>query len=376
MAFERGNALRGGHIWVAPIAGGEPKQVTSLEAYSWGYDWSADGRSLIFAGYQPGAARLLGLWRVPATGGPAQLLTVGEQGNSPSVARGGRRLAFVNGLPHRSIWRVGGPNAPSEDAAPRRLVTSTADDYLPRYSPDGREIAFVSSRSGHIELWVAASDGSSARQVTFLEQLSYIPRWSPDGRHIGFVSTMDGNTDAYVVAAAGGIPQRLTTAPGIDLNPTWSRDGKWIYFTSDRSGLTSLWRMPSTGGAATRIAPVEGLFPHESFDRRFVFFTKPGGRGEPGIFRIPAGGGDEEKVVPKGGGHAWELYEGGLCYAVFDALAPSTIECHDLTSGVTRQVAQAGNMTGQGLSVSSDGRWVLYTVDETESDLVLVENFR
>jgi Tol biopolymer transport system component len=107
-------------------------------------------------------------------------------------------------------------------------------DVDARFSPDGSKIAFVSNRSGSIEICVAQSTGEHLVRLTSLNgPLTGSPRWSPDGRQIAFDSRAAGNTDVYVISAEGGNPRRLTTEAFNEALPSWSRDGAWIYFCSD-----------------------------------------------------------------------------------------------------------------------------------------------
>jgi Tol biopolymer transport system component len=103
---------------------------------------------------------------------------------------------------------------------------STRIEGSARFSPDGRHIAFASSRSGAQEMWMAERDGSGLRQVTALGAVGLmLGQWSPDGTQIAFEAAVAGNTDVYLVGADGGQLRRLTTEPSIDGVPTWSRDG-------------------------------------------------------------------------------------------------------------------------------------------------------
>ena len=79
------------------------------------------------------------------------------------------------------------------------------------------------------------------------------PRWSPDGRWIAFDSRKSGHGDIYIVEAQGGTPRRLTTEPSDEVRPNWSGDGRCIYFASNREDSWQVWRMPVEGGPAVRV---------------------------------------------------------------------------------------------------------------------------
>ena len=107
------------------------------------------------------------------------------------------------------------------------------------------------------DLWVANLDGSGVRRLTSHPGVESRPRFSPDGRWIAFAGEYDGNTDVFVVATEGGVPQRLTWHPGEDLPQDFTPDGKSVLFTSPREVYTMRYRqlftVPVTGGAAEKL---------------------------------------------------------------------------------------------------------------------------
>src|SRR2546425_4952784 len=117
------------------------------------------------------------------------------------------------------------PRGRGQPRNPVRLLSSTRIDTNARFAPDGKRIAFASTRSGSYEIWVCEIDGSNLAQLTsFGGPLTGTGRWSPDGKRIAFDSAAGGNGDIYVVSAGGGKPRRLTTDPAADDSPSWSRD--------------------------------------------------------------------------------------------------------------------------------------------------------
>ena len=110
----------------------------------------------------------------------------------PQISPDGTRIAFVvsvvdreKDLYHRDIWIV-----PAKGGEPRPLTSNPASDSQPRWSPDGKKIAFISSRSGTPQIWIMPSDGGEARQITDISTGASGPMWSPQGTHLAFISTV------------------------------------------------------------------------------------------------------------------------------------------------------------------------------------------
>ena len=159
LAFVR-TALDGRQdVAVVTVQGGRVRRLAREQKGVTGLDWTPDGDEVVYAANRDGAA---GLWRVRLDGsGDPRWVALGADGGeitAPSVGRTGG-VAFARQLVRSQIVEVG-------DGPVRTVVPSTRDDRQPDVSPDGRRLAFVSTRSGSHELWAAAPDGSNARQVT------------------------------------------------------------------------------------------------------------------------------------------------------------------------------------------------------------------
>ena len=153
--------------------------------------------------------------------------------------------------------------------SPVKLTNNDADDYGAVWSPDGKQLAFVSTRDGDREVFVMNADGKNVRQLTHNSTTAdgapvndQAPSWSPDGTQIAFVSTRDGGEpEIYRMAADGSDQVRLTTTDLVvsDHTPSWSPDGQHIVFSSDRVSYENyeLFRMRADGTQVTRLTTTE-----------------------------------------------------------------------------------------------------------------------
>jgi TolB protein len=118
---------------------------------------------------------------------------------------------------------------------PLPIATDSSAGF-PRYSPDGRSIAYVAEDStGTEDLFVSDADGRNVRSLAPSPgQPEGAPAWSPDGSSIVFATRRDGDWEIYAVRADGSALTRLTNDPAFDSSPVFSPDGGAIAFTSDR----------------------------------------------------------------------------------------------------------------------------------------------
>ena len=377
LAFIRWHSTVAGEIHLAPVAGGEPKRLTFDNRGINAFAWTGDGREIIFSSNRGGTHSL---WRIPTSGGPPERLAAGgENPSSPAIARQGQRLAYAQWLTDTNIWRIEAPRATGRSRPPTKFISSTRRDDSPQFSPDGKRIAFASTRSGDYEVWMCDADGSNLVQLTsFGGPHVGSPRWSSDGRQIAFAHLTEGHQDIYVVGTGGGQPRRLTVEPSDEVRPSWSRDGRFIYFASNRSGDWQVWKAPVAGGPAVQVTKQGGREAFESPDGKFVYYSK--GADIFGLWRVPVEGGEEGKLLDHVTQGFWAVLEQGIYFINLQVRPHPAIEFFNFATGRTTQIATVDKAllwAGPGLAVSPDGRWILYVqVDQVESDIMLVEHFK
>ena len=134
-----------------------------------------------------------------------------------------------------------------EAQQPAPAITPAFSYAEPGISPDGREIAFTSGGA----IWSVASSGGDARLLVADGATDRRPLFSPDGSQLAFVSTRTGGGDIYVLTLATGETRRLTADDGLEALDSWSRDGHWIYFSTsshDIAGMNDVYRVAVAGG--------------------------------------------------------------------------------------------------------------------------------
>ena len=188
---------------------------------------------------------------------------------------------------------------------------------------------------------------------------------------------LEGNFDIYVIRASGGKPIRLTTDSADDDGPSWSRDGNWIYFASNRTGRWEVWKVSAGGGKAVQVTRNGGETAFESPDGKSIYYTK-GDYRSGGLWKMPVSGGEESQVLPSVVWRAFSLVNEGIYFIPEPgADGKSSIQFLSFATGKVKTVAPMSGPPAEGLSVSPDGRSLLFSqIDEAGSDLMLVENFR
>jgi Tol biopolymer transport system component len=372
MAFVRLMGTGVGEVVTIPFPPRQDEKPTAaFRSSAQSLAWSADGRDLIVSTILDGVRTLA---RVSASGnekGPRLIAGVGDGAESPSVSRGGGRLAYLHGLSRTSIWKASLDPAIGSET---KLTSSTRSQFQPEVSPDGRKIVFSSDRSGAIEIWTADFDGSNPSQITTGATAPLGASWSPDGQKILFTGRPAGNVDIYQIDAQGGAPRRITTHPNNDVWARFSRDGKWIYFASNRTGRFEIWKTPADGPAnETQVTHNGGWVHRESPDGKFLHYVK---LDIPGLWKMPAEGGEEIKVLDENFVNYWTMAGNSLYLPTADGLGFRRLDLRTGKAVVIPAVLKSKLRVGR-ISVTPDEKWVVFERDEPPlTELMLVENFR
>ena len=218
---------------------------------------SPDGLEIVYEGDSPSGRRHIYLRRL-SDSNTADLSSESPGSDmTPAFSPDGRSIAF-------SSSREGSTGIFVMDRrgqSVRRLTNGGSDPF---WMPDGREIVYAGESSRDAdgreqpsELWAVNAESGQRRRITGTDAIQ--PRVSPDGRFVAFWALpvdasgrqfTSAERDIWAQPLAGGPRVRITATESMDWNPAWSPDGRFIYFSSDRSGTMNIWRVaidPKTG---------------------------------------------------------------------------------------------------------------------------------
>jgi Tol biopolymer transport system component/serine/threonine protein kinase len=387
IAFVRSRNPIVDEIFLVPVDGGEPKQLTSLHGFVPGLTWNADGGEIVFSETSRDTGNN-SLWRVKVPGGTPEKVNelAGVNATEPAISRHDYRLAYRTVTTNTNIWQIRLTALNGRSSAPAKFISSNRTQEVPQYSPDGKKIAFASDRSGGSQIWACDSDASNPVQLTFMDASNNgTPRWSPDGRTIVFDSTASGNIGIYTISADGGAARPLVADSHLNAAASFSRDGNWVYFVSDRSGEYEVWKVLSGGGQPVQVTFQGGWMPMESTDGKLLYYVKTNLPTDPSgapatLWAMPVRGGKEHLVTSQLIRLHWAVAPNGIYFTDQDTRPHATLKFLDVRTGRITTIAaleKQPSCCGQSLAVSPDGRSILYSQqDSVSTDIMLVENFR
>ena len=266
-----------GSIWKMKVSEYKACEMVHSEQYLSSPEWSPDGRYVVFTAEED--SKNINLKLLDLKTDKVINLTSGDHLNlDPAWSPDGSKLAYVstrpsgyfnifileilNGRPEKKIQVTR-----DHSYGKSRLYFGEYDLHIqPTWSPDGKELIFVSNRNislGSGGLWraPAISNGIDQARLIHKEETLYqsSPHWSPDGTRIIYSSYLGGQfNNLFVLPVDGGEPYKMTFGEWDGFHPRWSPDGEWIVYLSNEEGLPQLRLLKAYGGLQKKIK-VESL---------------------------------------------------------------------------------------------------------------------
>jgi eukaryotic-like serine/threonine-protein kinase len=262
-------------LYTIPAAGGPPVRVTEDKALDWDPVWSPDGRFLYFISDRDGN---MNVWRVPideSTGkvrGAFQPVTQGATGGARdlSVSADGNRLVYGSAVTRQNIQKYSlDPSGEKAVGEPVWITRGSEVVVYPEPSPDGQWLAYqLTGRQEDIV--VARADGSARRQLTHDAARDRMPRWSPDGKKIAFYSDRSGSYEIWTINPDGSGLKQITDAKTRSLLfPIWSPDGAKMFATETKGDGSGIFD-PNRPWSEQKVEP---LPPHGMGNGTFIPWT-------------------------------------------------------------------------------------------------------
>jgi eukaryotic-like serine/threonine-protein kinase len=379
LAFTRFSGLSNGILMEQRLRpgiepAGEPTVIPGSGPYPSSPCWSPDGKRLVFAD-----RHRIFAWEVGGSVRPIYTASEALGGLTATWRTGHLRAITASRSDNSYIWAL--PIDPvthtvSGPAVPR--IRSSARNDSPRFSPDGRTLAFRSNRGGFGELWLADADGKNQRQLTRLDAyITGYPRWSPDGKQITFHARLPEVPQVYVVDADGGVPRKVTSAAFGFFAPIWAMDGKHLFATGKADGKDEVFRIGVADGKTEPLFGASESAP--TSDGKRILYGKVM---EPGIFSRALEGdpsrNPEERLVDD----FIVLYgsmlpvPSGIYYTGFTPQGkPTAFRFFDYATHRSKDIAPAPFGVGSGLTLPPDQHELLYSAlnDSSGADLLLLE---
>ena len=234
-------------LYMMDYDGFNPTRLTFNETIDYMPGWTADGKKIAYTSYSGNKATL---WLYSIYEGTRTIVFDEGTTYGPVFSPNGRKMAFCStedeGNSEIYLANSDGTNI-------KRLTFNKAIDTAPTWSPNSRLIAFSSDRGGTPQIYIMDAEGSNVERVSFGGNYHDGPAWSPTDNMIAYVSRVNQIFDIYVLNRDTSRIFKLTESSARNESPTWSPDGRHIIYSSNSSGSIQLWTVDYDGSNRRRL---------------------------------------------------------------------------------------------------------------------------
>jgi tricorn protease len=292
-------------VTVMDLASKKFTDLTTFEGLDSWPMWAHDGYIYFVSDREDGKSNtgLTNIWRVSENGGAAQKITAFTSGDVrfPSISADGKTIVFEHDfgvskldVATRKVTpiKIDISSEVQENMTEMRSFTSRVDQY--NVAPNGRRIVF----SIHGEVFTAPVDGGDLVQITDDPARDQEPVYSPDGKQIAFISDRSGREEIYLIAADGvGGAQRISDQDSIKSNLSWSTDSKLLAFNTldDKLYVFDTGTKQARMAASSTKGNVSGAV--WSPDGKWIAYSKADAARSTNIYLAPVAGGQERVVT-------------------------------------------------------------------------------
>jgi Tol biopolymer transport system component len=390
LAFHRLDEAFDEQLLVVASGGGEPKVVARGSRLP-GYAWLPDSSGLVYASaagstvlYPPAT----NLHVIRRDGSGDRALTFDEMSYSqPDVLASGLIVATRTRL-QSDLWRFPVDGTPLDNTREGvRITRQTGQVQTVSVSPDGQELAYLSDSGGHGNIWVARSDGSGSRQITFERDPAVaigVPVWSNTSTEIAVIVTRNGRTGLSLVRSDGTALREIVPN---GVGAKWTVDDRWLYYNTTRNGRRCIEKIPVAGGRALSVRCDDAWGVALTNDGSTLFYVRYPNNVDAEIRRADPEGGPSTLLAPVSFGKipgtrqlAPTLSRDGsmLAMPLLDA-GTANVWVLPTAGGMLRAVTDFGERTvliQRRVDWSPDGRSIYAAVADVDSDIVLLDGLR
>ena len=336
IAFRRGFSPHS-DIYLMHAEGGAVRQLTHLDSRIIGFTWTRDSASVILSSDPDGA---VGLFLVGIEDGRISAMNVGAAAY-PDAARAGNTVVYEIPRTKNTLAEV---SIGEQLDAPKLLARSTGSDKGPAFSPDGKQIAFVSDRSGSQQVWLDGADAGEPFALTeFHNAVVWDTHWSADGKRLLATVRMEGKVSLVQLDLASRRHQAVATSQPALVSGDYGPDpGSYVLIRRGVGARGELVLLQNADSAQEKETLLAAGVEHFELDAatRSVFYAKTDGSG---LFRRSLAGGPEQLVTQKGTSNAtngWRLVDGRIWYVSGMMLKPFDLREFDPASGTDRALVR------------------------------------